>query len=250
MPKFTDDLFLGSAVTYQGVVPASALGNSSPMETGVGPLGRIYIHDVVPLTLNLVALATAAVYTAAITMVAGTGTTSVIRPDGVTVTQLDTPRALCVRTGAGSPTARAVTITGYDYYGQPMSEVITSSASASTTVNGKKAFWQVATMTIAASPVVTVQVGTTDIIGVPLAVSNLGYVARCGWDSTLAENTGTFTAAVATSPATTTTGDVRGTLALSSAADGVKRLVVGILLPSNAAGPAATRLGALGVTQV
>jgi len=35
----------------------------------------------------------------------------------------------------------------------------------------------------------------------------------------------------------------------SSAADGIKRLVMEIALPAIAAGPNATRIGALGVTQ-
>jgi hypothetical protein len=42
---------------------------------------------------------------------------------------------------------------------------------------------------------------------------------------------GTFTPAVTTSPATTTTGDVRGTIALPSSSDGTKRLTV-FMMPS------------------
>ena len=49
--------------------------------------------------------------------------------------------------------------------------------------------------------------------------------------------------------ATTTTGDVRGTFAPSSAADGIKRAVVTVAVPGIAVGPNATRVGALGVTQ-
>jgi hypothetical protein len=52
-----------------------------------------------------------------------------------------------------------------------------------------------------------------------------------------------------TTPATSTTGDVRGTYVPSTATNGVKRLVVVIALPGIAAGPNATRTGALGVTQ-
>ena len=53
---------------------------------------------------------------------------------------------------------------------------------------------------------------------------------------------------VATTPSTTT-GDVRGTYVPSSACDGTKRLVMGVLLPALAVGPNATRAGALGVNQ-
>ena len=44
-------------------------------------------------------------------------------------------------------------------------------------------------------------------------------------------------------------GDVRGTYVPSSACDGTKRLVMGVLLPALAVGPNATRAGALGVNQ-
>jgi hypothetical protein len=52
-----------------------------------------------------------------------------------------------------------------------------------------------------------------------------------------------------TNPATTTTGDVRGTFLPTTAADGVKRLVMTIALPAIAVGPNATRIGAVGVNQ-
>jgi hypothetical protein len=129
-----------------------------------------------------------------------------------------------------------------------MSEVIATGTAASTTVNGKKAFYQISSVVSSGASVVTVAVGTTDILGAPLRITDRGYVTRAGWDNTLAEDAGTMTVA-ATATATTTTGDVRGTYLPSSAADGVKRLVMGIALPAIAVGPNATRVGALGVTQ-
>jgi hypothetical protein len=246
MAQFSDDLFLGTAETYMGL--NSALGNPSPMGLGVGPLGRIYVWDTVPVAKATNNIATASVYTSTVTLTAGTGTTSVVRQDGITVVQLDVPRAVATTTGAGTPTTRNVTISGFDVYGQPMSEVIVTGTVASTTVNGKKAFFQIRSITISGSPVVTVAVGTTDILGSPVRITNAGYIARAGWDNTLAEDAGTFVAAVTTA-ATTTSGDVRGTYVPSSAADGAKRLVVGVLLPAIAVGPQATRTGALGVTQ-
>ena len=324
MPQFSDDLFLGSAITYQGadVYPAVAtftgsiatttltvtamlsgdpitvgmfidsstsltngtyitafgtgtggtgtytvsasqtvasatiigsgnalLQNPSPMSTGVGPLGRVYIWDAVPqakLTTNIVA----AVITTAttLTLAAGAGVTSATITGGGTGLQLDCPRAVSTTTGAGTPTSVNITVSGYDYYGQAMSEVIATGTVASTTVNGKKAFYQIASVVSSGASVVTVAVGTTDILGAPLRITDRGYVTRAGWDNTLAEDAGTMTVA-ATATATTTTGDVRGTYLPSSAADGVKRLVMGIALPAIAAGPNATRIGAFGVTQ-
>ena len=246
MAQFSDDLFLGTAETYMGL--NSALGNPSPMGQGVGPLGRIYVWDTVPVAKSTTNIATASAYTSTITLTAGTGTTSVVRTDGVTVVQLDVPRAVGVTIGAGTITNRNVTISGWDYYGQPMSEVIATGTTQSVTVNGKKAFYQISSATVSGAVGATIALGTTDILGIPVRMTNVAYVASVRWDSTLAEDAGTFVAAV-TSTATTTTGDVRGTYVPSSATDGAKRLVMGILLPAIAVGPQATRTGALGVTQ-
>jgi hypothetical protein len=248
MPQFSDDLFLGPAQTYMGTNSNSNLGDPSPMDLGVGPLGRIYVWDTVPLTKGAANIAAASAYSSTITLTAGTGVTSVVRTDGVTALQVDVPRALSIAIGAGTITNRNVTITGYDYYGQPMSEVIATGTTQSTTVNGKKAFWQITAASVSGAVGATVSIGTTDIFGAPVRFNNRGYLARVGWDNTLAENAATATVADATT-ATTTTGDVRGTVAPSTAADGSKRLVVAILLTAIQVGPNATRAGALGVDQ-
>jgi len=225
------------------------LDDPSPMSLGVGPLGRIYVWDTVPqaLVANNIAASQTPAAAGAITLTAGTSVKSVVTNNG-TVLQLDVPRAVSVTTGAGSPTTRNFTVSGYDYYGQAMSEVIASSGSASTAVNGKKAFYQISGITVSGGTVVAITIGTTDILGIPVRVTDAGYIARAGYNNTLAEDAGTFVAA-ATATATTTTGDVRGTYVPSAATDGIKRLVMGILLPAIAVGPNAIRVGALGVTQ-
>jgi hypothetical protein len=225
------------------------LDDPSPMSLGVGPLGRIYVWDTVPqaLVANNIAATQTPAAAGAVTLTAGTSVKSVVTTNG-TVLQLDVPRAVSVTTGAGTPTARNFTVSGYDYYGQAMSEVIASSAVASTAVNGKKAFYQISGITVSGGTVVAITIGTTDILGIPVRVTDAGYIARAGYNNTLAEDAGTFVAA-ATSTATTTTGDVRGTYVPSAATDGIKRLVMGILLPAIAVGPNAIRVGALGVTQ-
>lgn len=246
MPQFSDDLFLGSAITDMGM----NLGDPSPMSQGVGPLGRIYVWDVVPLTKQTNNISTAATYTGGgnATLAAGTGTTAATTASGVSVIQLDCPRAVSITIGAGTIADRAVTVSGYDVYGQAMSEVIQTGTTQSTTVNGKKAFYQISGVNVANTVGGTLAVGTTDILGSPVRITDAGYVARAGWAGVLAEDAGTFTAAVTTT-ATTTSGDVRGTYVPSSAPNGTRRLVMGILLPALAAGPNATRTGALGVTQ-
>ena len=250
MPQFSDDLFLGGAQTYMGTNTnfAENAEDPSPMSLGVGPVGRIYVWDTVPLTKGAANIAAASAYSAAITLTAGTGVTSVVRSDGVTALQLDVPRAVAVTIGAGTITNRNVTVTGYDYYGQPMSEVIATGTTQSTTVNGKKAFFQIISASVSGAVGATISLGTADIFGCPVRFNNRGYLARVGWDNTLAEDAATVTVAVATT-ATTTTGDVRGTVVPSSAADGAKRLVVAVLLTAIQVGPNATRAGALGVNQ-
>lgn len=250
MPQFDDDLFLGGAVTGMGNNTNNALGDSSPMADGVGPLGRIFVWDTVPLTKQTNNISVAATYTGGGTAVlaAGTGSTQVVLSSGVVAIQLDVPRAVSITIGTGTIADRTVTVTGLDFYGQPLSEAIQTGTTQSTTVNGKKAFFQITSVTIANTVGGTLAVGTADIFGAPVRVTDLGYVGTLGWNDTLARAAGTFTKADSTTPSTTT-GDVRGTYAPASAADGAKRLVSGLLLPALAVGPNATRLGALGVNQ-
>lgn len=223
----------------------AGLGDPSPMSLGVGPLGRVYIWDCIPQALqtsNICASQTAS-GAGNLTLTAGTSVKSVVNAAGTTVLQLNTPRALQVNCAT---TARAFTVSGYDYYGQPMSEVITV-AIAGTAVFGKKAFYQISSVSIAGSATTCV-VGTSDVLGIPVRVTDAGYVVKVGWDNTLLQNAGTFVAADM-STATTGTGDVRGTFKPSTASDGIKRLVMTIAVPAIAVGPNATRVGALGVTQ-
>ena len=223
----------------------TTLDNPSPMDLGVGPLGRIYVWDIVPqaAVANNIAASQTAAAAGAVTLTAGTSVKSVVRQDGTTVLQLDCPRAVKVNS---STTARAFTVSGYDYYGQAMSEVITV-VTAATAVTGLKAFFQITGVTIAGSATAVV-VGTSDVLGIPVRVFNVSYVASVKSNNTLAQDAGTFVAAD-TATATTTTGDVRGTYTPATASNGIVRTTMGILLPAIAVGPNATRVGALGVTQ-
>jgi hypothetical protein len=222
--------------------------NPSPMSVGVGPLGRIFVWDIVPQAAVTNNIATAASPTSAYTLTAGTNVKSVTLTNGSTGLQLDCPRAVAVTIGTGTITNRNVTINGFDYYGQAMSEVIATGTVQSTTVNGKKAFYVVTSATVSGAVGGTTALGTTDILGIPVRVFNVAYVASVKSNNALAQDAGTFVAAD-TATATTTTGDVRGTYVPATASNGIVRTVMGILLPAIAVGPNATRVGALGVTQ-
>jgi len=229
------------------------LDNPSPMELGIGPLGRIYVWDVVPqaLVTNNVAASQTPAAAGSLTLTAGTSVKSVVRSDGTTVLQLDLPRAVQLTTVSGTiSTSRNLTVSGYDYYGQPMSEVIATGTTSSAVANvaGKKAFYQISSIAISGALPVAITVGTTDVLGLPVRVFNVSYVASVKSNNTLAQDAGTFVAAD-TATATTTTGDVRGTYAPATASNGIVRTTMGILLPAIAVGPNATRVGALGVNQ-
>jgi hypothetical protein len=245
MPGFNDDIFLGP------VIRGGALSDGpSPMDRGIGPMGRVYVFDVVPLTLQTSGLATAqAVATAKnLTLTAGTGVTAVVDAFGTTRYVLDTPRTVSIDSANAGDTTQTATVFGYDQYDQPMSEAV--SLNGVTEVYTKKAFKSVTRIAISAATAGNINAGFTDTLGLPVRVTNAGYIVSVKWNNTLAADAGTFVAADTTSPATTTTDDVRGTFVPSSAADGSKRLVMAIALPALAVGPNATRVGALGVDQV
>lgn len=132
------------------------------------------------------------------------------------------PKQTCSRavgiTGVASGTGGAFTIRGFDMYGQPQSETITATAGA-TTVWGKKTYkWF-----LSATP------SFTDAHGYTVVTSDtFGFAARSdlyeytnlyyggSFQTTGVSTTSAWTAADQTSPATLTTGDVRGTFQVSA----------------------------------
>ena len=239
----SDDLYLGP------VFRGGALSDgSSPMELGVGPLGRVYIFDVVPATLDVDGLALSQTVLAAGNLVLTAGaavTTQVV--NGETRLVLDTPRTVTIDSDAAGDTTQTATVYGYDLYGQPMTETI--AFNGTTEVSGTKAFKSVTRIAVSAALAGSAIAGFNDTLGLPVRVTDAGYIISVKWDNTLADDAGTFAAADVTSPATAVTDDVRGTYIPSSAADGSKRLVMAIAVPAIGCGPNATRVGAFGVTQ-
>jgi hypothetical protein len=235
MPKWSDDIYLGGAKILMPGDPA----NPSPMTEGVGPLGRIYVWDTVPVSQNATNIAPAQAPAGAgwLNLAPGAGTTSRPGSDSVAQIVLDVPRAVTVAaTTGGAP----VVVYGLDQYGMPMAE---SFAAAGT---GKKAFKVVTKVSVGAAGT-GVSVGTSNVFGLPFRLSDLGYVISQKFGGVV-DATAPLPAD-ATTPATGVTGDVRGTLAVATAADGIKRLVVVFAMSAIQVGPNATRLGAAGVTQ-
>ncbi len=227
--QISDDIMLGPV--YSGSVNTAG---PSPMELGVGPMGRVYVFDVVPVTLDLDGIAVAQAVGAAgnLTLTSSTVT-------------LDTPRTVDIVSSGAGDTTQSATIYGTDQYGQAMSEVI--AFNGVTRVAGQKAFKKITRIAISALMAGNASVGWTDVLGLPYRVLSRDYVTF-NYNATVGL-LAAVTVADQTSPATTTTNDVRGTVTLASASDGVKRLVMIMALPAIASGPNATRVGAVGVTQ-
>jgi len=144
-----------------------------------------------------------------------------------------TARAVSITTSAATVgTTNVFTVAGYDIYGYPMSEAISvpSTTVSGTTTNGKKAFKFITSVTPSVTDATTAySVGTTNIIGLPLRSDFFGastFVYPGTGSTNLVTSVTGYTAAVTTT-ATTTTGDVRGTYALQTAAStGTNRLIV------------------------
>ena len=241
--QVSDDIMLGPV--YSGKVNADGPG---VMELGVGPMGRVYIFDVVPVALNLSGIAAAQAVAGAANLTlttAATGVTYSTLPNGTPLLNLDVGRNVDILSSSASDTAVVITVYGYDMYGQAMSEAITTNGTAR--VAGKKAFKSVYRVASGGAAVGNISVGFGDVIGLPYRVTTRDYITF-NYNATVGLLTA-VTVADTTPTATTTTGDVRGSITLATAANGTKRLVATIALPAIACGPNATRIGALGVTQ-
>ncbi len=248
MPRFGDDIYLGNAFGPNPADPAGAV-NPAPMEAGVGPMGRVYVWDTVPVALVTNGLATSQNPGSggSFSLTAGAGVTAVVQPDGSTRYVLDVPRVVTI-TAAGANSA-TYKVSGFDVYGQPMTQDL--AAPSTSTVATTKAFKSVVSVTNRNATAGTngLTVGFNDKLGCPVRVPDLGYIMSLKWAGVITQDGGTFVAADTTDPATAATNDVRGCYTPSSAANGARRLVVEIGLPAIAVGPQATRVGAFGVTQ-
>lgn len=239
MTNFADSLHLGIAPT--GIAPQSSGG------FGFGPIGRIYVYDIVPLTLNAAGFAASQSpgSAKAVTLSAGTGVTSSV-VNGQTIYSADVPRAVTITSGADE-SANNITVRGYDTYGVAMTQTLAGGNIG--TVTTTKAFKSIYSVTSSANFGGTITVGTSDVFGLPIAVVDVDYIIAAKWNATLATNAGTFVAAVATT-ASATTGDVRGTfLPAGTASNGTRRLVVTVALSELNIGSTQTVVGVVGVPQ-
>jgi hypothetical protein len=147
---------------------------------------------------------------------------------------MDVPRNIVA---AWTGTA-VITITGTDVYDNVMSE-----ASASgTSLAGTKAFKTVSDVTVSGD-VTSLTVGTGDVLGLPYVLTAESDVLAFYADAVEEKLASVFVAADAT-VATTTTGDVRGTVNPDTTLDGSVELVLWMHVQDNG-----SKQGLVGVTQ-
>lgn len=132
-------------------------------------------------------------------------------------------------TSVGNDSTATFTVAGADLYGYPMTEAITGANAG--IASGKKAFKYIYSVTPSGTlSGSNVSVGTGDVYGFPLRVDSFFY-STIFWNGALITSNTGFLSAVTTNPATSTTGDTRGTYAVQSASDGTKALQI-LIIPS------------------
>ncbi len=252
MVQFGDDLYLGNFFAAQGLDLFPTGLNNPTSQIGAGPMGRIAFYNIVPLALGAATLIAshAVVSGVALPLHAGTGITLGTAPDGsgVPVYIFDVPRCVSIADVTTDMGAITFTITGYDTYGRKQTDAL--AGPHDNTVTSLKAFKSIVSVIPNGASSTHVTGGTTDIFGLPFAITDAVYLVCVNWAETYVQDAGTFVAAVTTSPATPATGDTRGTYLPSSAADGTKRLLIGMHLTAAQCGSNPTITALIGVTPV
>lgn len=162
---------------------------------------------------------------------------------------LDFPRNVSIVTTHGSSVvAMTILITGLDEYGVVTSELVTVAATGTTqtdaTLKTFKSITSIALIAAADAEANTVNIGTGDVLGLPYRIDSGEVVSIIEADNMI-PTTGTLVFADTTDPATTTTGDVRGTYNPTQTLNGslVTRLLVMV-------SGRASKVDAFGIDQV
>lgn len=145
----------------------------------------------------------------------------------------DVPRGIRAASASASDTTQTITIRGTDLYGNALTETLT--LTGTTAVNGKKAFKTVSSVYVSAATAGNITVGTNDVLGLPFAATKKARIIDVFFNDAK-DASATIVVADTTSPATATTGDVRGTVDPNSACNGSDVVVIMIPDATNAFG--------------
>jgi hypothetical protein len=136
---------------------------------------------------------------------------------------LDAPYGRALQVVASGAATSTVTIKGFDYLGQPMSETLT--LNGATPVLGKKAFKYLYSASWTGTAATTINLGTQNVFGLPYKAIKCDHETS---DQALV-TAGTLAAPVLTDPQTATTGDPRGTYTPTTTPNGSKVLTADFL---------------------
>lgn len=138
--------------------------------------------------------------------------------------EIDAPFGACLSVVASGASSSVITIDGFDYLGQPMTETVT--LNGTTAVAGNKCFKYISKVSTPASTAVTVSITRKLKLGLPFRTVKILSEERDGVVST----TGVLVAPT-TSASTATSNDPRGTFNLTTYAAAAH--VVAVLVASD-----------------
>lgn len=154
--------------------------------------------------------------------------------NGATVTggigYADVPRNVTATVATSNHSARTITVTGKDQFGNVVVESF--SGPNNNTVSGKKAFAEVTNVAISGAAATNgISIGWGDVLGLPVHLPSAACVIA-EFEDMAAPSAGTKVAGLnAATKSTATTGDVRGTYDPNSACDGSKAFALLVALP-------------------
>jgi hypothetical protein len=151
-------------------------------------------------------------------------------------------------TSTGNVSGLNFTVSGYDAYGNPISQTLAGGTTSTSVFTGKTFKWVTSVTASGTSASNTVSVGISDIYGFPLFCSSVGYLDLV-WNSIYHMTNSTVTGSFVTGSTLTTSGatDVRGTINVSNIAvsNGVIKMQLWMsVAPANLS----TTTGLFGVT--
>lgn len=140
----------------------------------------------------------------------GTGTYGVWDPTNPPI-----GRCINIASATGNVlTATTFTITGYDAYGYPITQIIAGPGSGATVTTGKAFKWIASITANATTATNTFSIGVSDTYGLPFYASSIGYV-RAFWENKTADGTTATTFTAGSAAITAGAPDVRGTIGLA-----------------------------------
>lgn len=204
-----------TAVTFWNPLPA--VGNPTAAAVQSAATATATITGAPPILAVANAFSVSAAIGAAGSAVLGGAQTGSTTVNGIAYAAAGLPDVPRNVVGAWT-TASNVTVSGFDVYGQAMTEVLSTPGGSV----GKKAFAVITSITSSAS-ITAATFGTGSVLGIPFTVQSGDYLGAMFND---AVDAGTFVQRDFTNPATSTTGDTRGTYAAAGTLNGGKFLVL------------------------